>query len=169
MLLRQALFLDSARCSVRRMPHMQTYWKQVFAAMYSQSLGSTMSEARYRIYSKKNGKLSCIIVLPPTEANLYLHVHKAHLQMILWKSSDQEGSPNWISYSLVGRWREFFRHRALTLVFLFLRASLMSSTLDTMQRGRHAALRVVAATKITCHALSAVYVQQPMGFATHIP
>ena len=49
------------------------------------------------------------------------------------------------------------------------RVSSISSTLDAKQRGRHAALRVVAATNITCHALSAVYVQHPMDVATHIP
>ena len=46
-----------------------------------------MSEARYRIYSRKTGKL--IKALPPTEAN----VRRAHLQMMLRKAAYQQGPP----------------------------------------------------------------------------
>ena len=62
-----------------------------------------------------------------------------------------------------------FRHPALTLVFLLLRILMMSLTVAAKQRGRHAALNVVVAAKITCLAQSTVYVQQPMGVATHTP
>ena len=33
------------------------------------------------------------MALPPTEANLYLHVRRAHLPMMLWKAADQQGTP----------------------------------------------------------------------------
>ena len=31
--------------------------------------------------------------LPPTDANLQLHVLRAHLQMLLWKAADQRDPP----------------------------------------------------------------------------
>ena len=34
-----------------------------------------------------------IMTLPPTEANLYLYVRRAHLQMMLWKAAGQQGPP----------------------------------------------------------------------------
>ena len=44
----------------------------------------------------------------------------------------------------------------------------MLSTVVEKQRGRHAALRVVAATRTTCRALSTVHVQQSMDVATYL-
>ena len=32
--------------------------------------------------------------LPPTDLNLFLHVKRAHLQMLLWKAADQLGPPD---------------------------------------------------------------------------
>jgi len=55
-----------------------------FAALYGQPLGTTMTEACYRIYSRKTGKPMRIMALPPIEANLYLHFRRAHLHMMLW-------------------------------------------------------------------------------------
>ena len=43
----------------------------------------------------------------------------------------------------------------------------MLSTVAAKQRGRHAALRVVGAIQIISHALSTVYVQQPMGVSIY--
>ena len=63
--------------------------QRFFAALYGQPLGTTMSEARY---SMKTGKFMRITALPPTEANIYLHVRRAQLQMMLWKAADQQGS-----------------------------------------------------------------------------
>ena len=34
------------------------------------------------------------MLLPPTDTNLYLHVRRAHLQMLLWKAADQQGPPD---------------------------------------------------------------------------
>ena len=61
-----------------------------FTALYSQPLGTTIS---YRNYSRKMGKPMRIMALPPTEANLYLHVCRAHLQMMLWRGADQQVPP----------------------------------------------------------------------------
>ena len=60
-----------------------------------------------------------------------------------------------------------FHHPALSLGFPLPSVSLMSQTVAANQRGKHGALIVVTATKITCHALSIVHAQQPMGVATH--
>jgi hypothetical protein len=52
-----------------------------------------MSETRYRIYTRKSGKLPKLMSLPPTEQNLFLHILRAHLQTILGKSADKQGPP----------------------------------------------------------------------------
>lgn len=67
--------------------------KHFFAAIYGQPPGSSMSEARYKMYSRKKGKPMRIMALPPTESNLLFHVRRAHLQMILWKAADQQSPP----------------------------------------------------------------------------
>ena len=35
-----------------------------------------------------------IMSLPPTDLNLFLHVKRAHLQMLLWKAAGQLGPPD---------------------------------------------------------------------------
>ena len=87
--------------------HMET-GQRFFPAFYGQPLGTTMSEERYTIYSRKTGKPMRIMALPPTEANLYIHVRRAHLQMMLGKAVDQQGPAKvditqWTSHSLGGR------------------------------------------------------------------
>ena len=52
-----------------------------------------MSEARYRIYTRKSGKLPKLMSLPPTELNPFLHILRAPLQTILAKSADQQAPP----------------------------------------------------------------------------
>jgi hypothetical protein len=47
-------------------PDLMETAKQFFSSMYGQPKGTTMSEARYRIYSKKKGKPMRIMALPPT-------------------------------------------------------------------------------------------------------
>jgi len=59
--------------------------ERFFAALYGEPLGTTMSEARYRIFTRKTGKPMSIMVLPSTEGNLYIHVRRAHFQMMLWE------------------------------------------------------------------------------------
>ena len=65
----------------------------VFDALYNQLPGTKMSQARYNLYTRKKGKPLRIMALPPTDENLLLHVQRAHLQMILWKSADKQRPP----------------------------------------------------------------------------
>ena len=53
-----------------------------------------MTEARHNLYTQKRGKPLRIMSLPPTDKNLYLHVRRAHLQMLIWKAADKQGPPN---------------------------------------------------------------------------
>ena len=57
-------------------------------ALYGQCRGTTMGEARYRLYTRKSGKLLKLMSLPPTEKNLFFHIMRAHLQTILAKSAE---------------------------------------------------------------------------------
>ena len=67
--------------------------QEFFAALYGMSQGISMNAARHKIYTRKKGKPMRIMALPPTDANLFLHVQRAYLQMILWKVADQPGPP----------------------------------------------------------------------------
>ena len=51
-----------------------------------------MNEARAHIYRGRK-KPPPLKKLPPTDANLQLHVLRAHLQMLLWKAADQRDQP----------------------------------------------------------------------------
>jgi hypothetical protein len=74
--------------------------QQFFAALYGQPTETSMTQARYNLYTRKQGKPLCIMSLPPTDINLYLHVRCAHLQMLLWKAADKQG-PAGVSISRV--------------------------------------------------------------------
>lgn len=65
---------------------------EFFAALYGQKKAKSMNSTRYEIYSrsKKPPKLK---KLPPTDANLMLHILRAHLQVMLWKSAGQSEPP----------------------------------------------------------------------------
>jgi len=63
----------------------QTY----FCALYRQPSGTSMENARFKLFTKKK-KTTNIMALPPTSANLLLHVLRAHLQVMLWKTADQQ-------------------------------------------------------------------------------
>ena len=65
-----------------------------FAALYGQPTGTSVTQARYNLYTRKQAKPLRIMLLPPTDTNLYLHVRRAHLQMLLWKAADQQGPPD---------------------------------------------------------------------------
>ena len=71
---------------------------QFFAALYGRPTGTSMTQARYSLYTRKQGKPLRIMLLPPTDTNLYLHVRRAHLQMLLSKAADQQG-PSDVSIS----------------------------------------------------------------------
>ena len=56
--------------------------EQFFVALYGQPSGSSMTQARYNLYTRKQGKPMHIMSLPPTDLNLFLHVKRAQLQML---------------------------------------------------------------------------------------
>ena len=64
-----------------------------FCALYGQQEGTMISQARYRLYTRKCSKLLKLMSLPPTEQNLLLHILRAQLQTILAKSADQQAPP----------------------------------------------------------------------------
>ena len=59
---------------------------QFFLALYGQKKCSSMTEARKEIYCKRKNP-PALKQLPPTSSNLTLHVKRAHLQTMLWKSA----------------------------------------------------------------------------------
>ena len=61
-----------------------------FCGLYGQQQGTTMSEARYHIYTQKAGKLLKTMSLPLTDKNLFLQILCTHLQTIFAKSADQQ-------------------------------------------------------------------------------
>ena len=63
-----------------------------FLQLYGQKSCTTMNEARARIY-RSHKKHPPLKKLPPTDANLQLHVLRAHLQVLLWKAADQSDPP----------------------------------------------------------------------------
>ena len=67
---------------------------QYFAALYGQKPGTSMNDARYNLFTKKKGKLMCIMALPPTDINLLYHMQRAHLAMILWKAAKLKKPPH---------------------------------------------------------------------------
>ena len=68
--------------------------QQFFAALYGQPTGTSMTQARYNMYTRKQGKPLSIMLLPPTDTNIYLHVQHAHLQMLLWEAADHQRPPD---------------------------------------------------------------------------
>ena len=67
--------------------------QQFFCALYRQPSGTSMENARFKLFTKKK-KATKIMALPPTSANLLLHVLRAHLQVMLWKAADQQAPPD---------------------------------------------------------------------------
>ena len=59
-----------------------------FLPLYGQKGCITMNDARAHFY-RGHKKPPPLKKLPPTDANLLLHVLRAHLQMLLWKAADQ--------------------------------------------------------------------------------
>ena len=72
---RQSLSANNS-CTVR------TTFKQLHDS------SSSMTQARYNLYNRKQGKLMCISSLSPLDINLFLHVKRSHLQMLLWTAAD---------------------------------------------------------------------------------
>ena len=63
-----------------------------FLALYGQKNCTTMSDARAHFFRGRK-KPPLLKILPPTDANLQLHVLRAHLQVLLWKAADQRDPP----------------------------------------------------------------------------
>ena len=67
--------------------------RRFFTAMYGQPEGTSVSLARYNLYTRKKGKPLRIMALPPTEENLLLDMKRVHMQVTLWKAADRQGPP----------------------------------------------------------------------------
>ena len=65
-----------------------------FCALYGLQPCTSMSEARYQMYTMKTGKILKIMFLLLTERNLYLHILRAHLQTVLAKVAARQTPPN---------------------------------------------------------------------------
>ena len=63
-----------------------------FLPLYGQKGCTTMNDARAHFY-RGHKKPPPLKKLLPTDANLLLHVLRAHLQMLLWKAADQRDPP----------------------------------------------------------------------------
>ena len=53
--------------------------RRFFTAMYGQPEGTSMSLARYNLYTRKKWKPLRIMALPHTEANLLFHMKRVHI------------------------------------------------------------------------------------------
>ena len=65
---------------------------EFFIALYGQKKAKPMRYTHYQIYSGSK-KLPKLKKLPPTDANLMLHILRAHLQVMLWKAAGQREPP----------------------------------------------------------------------------
>ena len=63
-----------------------------FLPLYGQTRCSAMNEAHVRLFTRQK-KPPALKKLPPTDANLVLHVLRAHHQMLLWKAAAQHDPP----------------------------------------------------------------------------
>ena len=85
--------------------------RRFFTALYGQTEGTSMSLARYNIYTRKKVKPLRIMALPSTEANLLFHMKRVRMQVLLWKAADRQGPlPFWTSPSSDGTRRAGFNH-----------------------------------------------------------
>ena len=64
-----------------------------FLSLYCQKESTSLNAARHDIYRKRKNPPP-LKSLPPTDANLALHVQRAHLQMLLWKAADNSDPPD---------------------------------------------------------------------------
>ena len=63
-----------------------------FLPLYGQKGCTAMNDARAHFY-RGHKKPPPLKKLPPTDANLQLHVLRAHLQVLLWKAAGQRDPP----------------------------------------------------------------------------
>ena len=68
--------------------------RKFICSLYGVAAGESMASARYALYTKRTrGKAVCVKTLPPTDANLAYHILRAHYQVKLWKTADQQIPP----------------------------------------------------------------------------
>ena len=65
---------------------------EFFLTLYSMKKSQSMNNARCQIYRQRK-KPPELKKLPPTDANMMLHIMRAHLQVMLWKATDQREPP----------------------------------------------------------------------------
>lgn len=65
---------------------------EFFVVLFGQKKAKTINKTRLQIYSRSK-KPPHLEKLPPTDANLMLHILHAHLQVMLWKSAGQREPP----------------------------------------------------------------------------
>ena len=139
-----------------------------FAALYGQPTSTSMIQARYNMYTRKQAKPLRIMLLPPTDTNLYLHVRPAHLQMLLWKAADQQGPPD--VYIADYGWKI---DNGITCSSTDsgppgppLLMNVIAAAVE--RRTRHARKAIVAVTVKNSAAQSTASAQQVMNAATHL-
>ena len=90
------IYQVSIKCSVSLAPPTLSSRRQhthsFFLPLYGQKGCTTMNDARAHFY-RGHKKPPPLKKLPPTDANLQLHVLRAHLQMLLWQAAGQRDSP----------------------------------------------------------------------------
>ena len=67
--------------------------KTFFIALQGQPPGTSMESARLIFFIKKK-KSPKVKALPPTSANLFLHMLRANLSIMLEKAADRQASPD---------------------------------------------------------------------------
>lgn len=60
--------------------------------LYGQKKSTSMNAIRYKIYRKRKNPPALKSLLP-TDFKLALHIHRAHLQLILRKTADKDDTP----------------------------------------------------------------------------
>ena len=108
--------------------------RRFFTALYGQTEGTSMSLARYNLYTRKKGKPLRIMALPSTEANLLFHMKRVRMQVLLWKAACRQGPlPFWTSPSSDGTRRTGFNH--LRLIYTYSHYDILSDIMTILDHG----------------------------------
>ena len=124
-----------------------------FLPLYGQKGCTTMNDARAHIY-RGHKKPPPLKKRPPTDANLQLHVLRAHLQMLLWKAADNVIHLKKLEIlpTLVGTSKAQPSHRPSQQRQLLPKHYWMSLAVAALQSTRHAVAHSAAATAQAFHA-----------------
>ena len=108
--------------------------RRFFSALYGQTEGTSMSLARYNIYTRKKGKPLRIMVLPSTEANLLFHMKRVRMHVLLWKAACRQGPPPfWTSPSSDGTRRAGFNH--LRFIYTYSHYDILNDIMTILDHG----------------------------------